>query len=98
MANLTQKQNAISSKSQRFRVRSSYLNSAKHLSDNYLNLGYPYQGKILQKMTSSELWANPRQKPLFAQLEGMITFILEQVKYIKKTFSIAHDKDSVNVN
>ena len=98
MANSTQKQNAVSSKSQRFRVRSSYLNSAKHLSDNYLNLGYPYQGKILQKMTSQELWANPRQKPLFAQLEGMIAFILEQVKYIKKHMSIAHDKDSVNVN
>jgi hypothetical protein len=98
MADLIKKQNTISSKSQRFRVRTSYLNAAKHLSDNYLNLGYAYQGKILQKMTSPELWANPRQKPLFAQLEGMITFILEQVKYIKKTFSIAHDKNSVNIN
>ena len=98
MADLIQKQNAVSSKSQRFRVRPSYLNSAKHLSDNYLNLGYAYQGKILQKMTSQELWANPRLKPLFAQLEGMINFILEQVKYIKKHMSIAHDKNSVNVN
>ncbi len=31
MATATQKQNAVSSKSQRFRVRPSYLNSAKHL-------------------------------------------------------------------
>jgi len=98
MATATQKQNAVSSKSQRFRVRPSYLNSAKHLSDNFLNLGYGYQGKILQKMTSPELWSNPRQKPLFAQLEGMLEFILEQVKYIKKTFSIAHDKESININ
>lgn len=97
MANLIQKQNAVSSKSQRFRVRSSYLNSAKHLSDNFLNLGYSYSGKILQKMTSPELWANPRQKPLFAQLEAMLTFVLEQVKYIKKTFSIAHDKNSIGL-
>jgi hypothetical protein len=54
--------------------------------------------KILQKMTSPELWANPRQKPIFAQLEGMLEFILEQVKYIKKTFSIAHDKNSINIH
>jgi hypothetical protein len=98
MATLTQKENAISSKSQRSKVRTSYYASAKHLSDNYLNLGYDYRGKILQKVTSPELWANPIQKPLFAQLEGMLTFILEQVKYIKKTFSIAHDKESINLN
>jgi hypothetical protein len=98
MANQTQKENAVSSKSQRFRVRSSYLSSAKHFSDNYINLGYDYQGKLLQKMTSPELWANPVQKPLFGQIEAMMNFILEQVKYIKKTFSIAHDKESININ
>jgi hypothetical protein len=98
MATLTQKQNAISSKSQRSKVRTSYYASAKHLSDNYLNLGYDYRGKIMQKMTSPELWANPIQKPLFAQIEAMITFILEQVKYIKKHMSIAIDKNSINVN
>ena len=98
MADLTQKENAVSSQSQKPKVRTSYYASAKHLSDNYLNLGYDYRGKVLQKMTSPELWANPRQKPLFAQLEGMLEFILEQVKYIKKTFSIAHDKESININ
>ena len=49
-------------------------------------------------MTSPELWANPLQAPLFAQIEAMINFILEQVKYIKKTFSIAHDKNTLNIN
>ena len=98
MATATQKQNAVSSKSQKPKVRTSYLASAKHLSDNYTNLGYDYRGKILSKTTSSELWANPIQKPLFAQIEAMLTFILEQVKYIKKTFSIAHDKESTNIN
>lgn len=98
MADLTQKQNAVSSKSQRFRVRTSYLSSAKHFADNFTNLGYDYRGKLLQKSTSPELWANPVQKPLMGQIEAMLNFILEQVKYIKKTFSIAHDKESININ
>jgi hypothetical protein len=98
MANLTQKENAISSKSQKNKVRPSYLSSAKHFADNYQNLGYDYHGKILKRMTSPELWANPVQKPLFGQLEAMLNFILEQVKYIKKTFSIAHSSDTLNIN
>ena len=39
MATATQKQNAVSSKSQKPKVRISYFASAKHLSDNYSNLG-----------------------------------------------------------
>jgi hypothetical protein len=98
MATATQKQNAVSSKSQRSKVRTPYFASAKHLSDNYTNLGYDYRGKILSKTTSSELWANPIQKPLFAQIEAILTFILEQVNYIKKTMSIAHGKEDTNIN
>jgi hypothetical protein len=98
MATNMQQQNAISSKGSRYKVRESYLNSAKHMNDNYLNLGFDYRGKILQKMTSPELWANPMQKPLFAQIEAMINFLIEQVKYIKKTMSISHDKNSININ
>lgn len=98
MATINQKQNAVSRQSMKSKVRTPYFGSAKHFADSYINLGYDYRGKVLQKMTSPELWANPVQKPLFAQIEGMIVFILEQVKYIKKTFSIAHDKESININ
>ena len=98
MASKQQKQNAISRKTFKYKVRASYLESARHLNDSFLNLGYDYRGKILKRMTSPELWANPLQNPLLAQIEAMINFILEQVKYIKKTFSIAHDKNSVNIN
>jgi hypothetical protein len=68
------------------------------LSDQYKNLGYDYRGKILRKMTSPELWANSVQYSFFQRIEAMIDFIIEQVKYIKKTFSIAHDKDSINIS
>jgi hypothetical protein len=98
MATTVQKQNAITSEQFRYKVRESYLNSAKHINDNFINLGYDYRGKILRKMTSPELWANPLQTPLLSQVEGIMNFLIEQVKFIKKTFSIAHDKNSLNIN
>ena len=81
-----------------YKVRPSYLNQAKHFNDIYLNLGYNYTGKILGKMTSPELWGNPIQAPLFNKIEGLVNFLIEQVKYIKKTMSIAHSKETLNIN
>ena len=98
MASDLQKINSLSTNQFRYKVRESYLNSAKHINDSYLNLGYDYRGRILQKMTSNELWANPMQKSHFGQLESIINFILEQVKFIKKHFSIAHDSKTLNIN
>ena len=81
-----------------YTVRSSYLFQAKHLNDVFLNLGFNYKGKILKKGTSPELWANPLQTPMISTLEGMITFLLEHTKIIKKWFSIAIHKNATNVN
>ncbi|HPI81664.1 MAG TPA: hypothetical protein PK122_00325 [Candidatus Paceibacterota bacterium] len=98
MATNIQKKNAIKRQNFFYKVRPGYYNQAKHLSDEYKNLGYDYRGKILKKMTSPELWSNPIQYPFFSRIEAMINFLIEQVKYIKKTFSIAHSKDSINLN
>jgi len=80
------------------KIRPSYYNSALHQNDQIKNLGYDYTGKILKKTTSPELWANPLQISFYERIEGIINFLIEQVKYIKKTFSIAHDKESINLN
>jgi len=98
MASNQQKKNAVGVSKSRYKSRASYLESARHLNDNFLNLGYNYKGKILKKMTSPELWANPMQNPLLAQIEALINYILEQVKYIKKHFSIAHNPNDININ
>lgn len=82
----------------RYTARPAYLFQAKHLSDVFLNLGYDYRGKMLKKGTSPELWANPLQVPLISVLEGMLNFMLEHTKYVKKWFSIAHDKNTMNIN
>jgi hypothetical protein len=79
------------------KIRSPYLNQAKHINDVFLNLGFDYRGKILKSGTSPELWANPLQIPMYNTLEGMIMFLLENAKTIKKWFSIAHSSDTTNI-
>jgi len=81
-----------------YTVRSSYLNSAKHFSDVFKNLGFDYKGKLLRKGTSSELWANPLQTPMYGLLESMLNTLIEHSKFVKKWFSIAHDKNTTRIN
>jgi len=85
-------------KSQLPKIRPSYLTQAKHLNDNFTNLGYNYVGNMLANGTSPELWANPQQISLYGKLEGMITYVLEEAKMIKKWFSIAHDKKDTKIS
>ncbi len=85
-------------KRQLHKIRSSYLTQAKHLNDDFSNLGYNYIGKILRNGTSPELWANPQQISLYGKLEGLITYVLESSKMIKKWFSIAHSKNTTQIN
>ena len=80
-----------------YTIRPSYLYQAKHHADVYLNLGYKYKGKVLKRGTSPELWANPLQIPLLNAFEGLLNFLIEQAKYVKKWFSIAHDKNTTNI-
>jgi len=81
-----------------YKVRPSYTDGAKHGNDVYLNLGYSYSGNVLLNGTSDELWANPQQISSLKRLEGMIVFLIETTKDIKKHFSIAHDKNTTNIN
>jgi len=90
--------NANTDRKKLYTIRSSYLSQAKHSNDYFLNLGYDYRGNLLKNTTSPELWANPIQISLFGRLEGMLTYVLEQVKIIKKHMSIAHSKDDLNIN
>jgi len=85
-------------KRQYHKIRPSYMNQAKHINDFFINLGYDYRGNILKNGTSPELWANPQQISLFGRLDGMITYLLESSKMIKKWFSIAHDKNTTLIN
>ena len=81
----------------KYTARSSYYFQAKHFNDVFLNLGYNYKGQLLKKGTSPELWANPLQVPMYSLIEGMLNFLIEHTKTIKKWFSIAHDKNTMSI-
>jgi len=88
----------ISGKRNLYTTRPSYYYQAKHFNDVYLNMGFNYKGKLLKKGTSPELWANPLQAPMYSTIEGMLNFLIEHTKIIKKWYSIAHSKNSMNIN
>jgi len=94
--NFTEENNT--GKKRLYKVRPSYTDGAKHCNDSYLNLGYSYSGNILLNGTSDELWANPQQISSLKRLEGIIVFLIETTKDIKKHFSIAHSKDTIKIN
>ena len=98
MATNIKKESAIPRDRFFYKTRPGYFEPAKHMNDSYKNLGYDYRGKIMKKMTSPELWTNPIQIHFYARFESIINFLIDQVKIVKKTFSIAHDKNSLNIN
>ena len=80
------------------KIRPSYYTPAKHINDHYLNLGYDYHGNMLKKGTSPELWANPHQEGMFMKIEGILNYLVDEVKTIKKWFMIAYDKKTIKLN
>lgn len=86
------------SKRQLHKIRPSYMNQANHANDVFLNTGYNYRGNILKNGTSPELWSNPQQVGMYSKLEGMLIYLIESTKLIKKWFSIAHDKNTSRIN
>jgi hypothetical protein len=81
-----------------YTIRMPYFYQAKHMNDVYLNKGFNYTGQLLKKGTSPELWANPLQSSLYGTLEGLLNYLIESAKMVKKWFSIAHEKDATNIN
>lgn len=81
-----------------FRNKQSYYYNLKHNQDNYKNLGYNYAGNIFKKTLSPEVFSNPLQQSNYNQLEKLILNLINEVKQIRKQFSIAHDKNSLNIN
>ena len=62
-------------------------------------LGYKYHGNVYKNTISPELYyANEKVTNSISILEIMINYLIDSVKHIKLQFSIAHDKNDVNIN
>ena len=84
--------------SKKYMLRDSYYYYGIHFKDNIKNLGADYRNKVFKKITSPELWSNPLQWSLYANLESLMVYIFDYAKMIKKTYSIAHNKNDININ
>lgn len=51
--------------------------------DNIKNKGFDYEGKILQKSLSHELYKDPTRSDLISQWEKIIFELVESVKKVK---------------
>lgn len=78
--------------------RESYLNATKHILDDYKNLGYNYKGNLFRRTVSSLFYIDDRKVRILDELEKMIYFLIEQVKFIKKERNYAIEKNSHNIN
>lgn len=72
---------------------------ASHAHDVFLNLGYKYHGNVYKNTTSPELFYSNKYVSVFIeQLESLINYLIDSAKKIKLQFSIAHDKNDININ
>lgn len=74
------------------------LYNAVHFRDRINGLGFDYHGKVFRKTMSPAVFANKKTAAMIDYIGKMIDFLIDQVKLIPVHFSIAHDKDSININ
>lgn len=71
---------------------------AHHFRDNIKGLGFDYHGNVYKKTLSEEILSNERTAKMILKIEEMIDYLIDAVKQIPLQYSIAHDKDSININ
>lgn len=70
----------------------------EHLYDSFTSKGYDYHSNILNKVISSEMFANPVNDIPFRQIERLIEHLIDAVKQIKLQYAFAYDKNSKLIN
>lgn len=82
----------------RLKYIDSFTEDEKHVFDNYKNLGYHYEGNLLNKVVSQEMFANTLNDIPMRQIERLIERMVNEVKQIKLHYAIALPKNSKLIN
>ena len=62
-------------------------------------LGYEYHNNVYKNTLSPELYySNENTTKSIMLLETLINFLIDSVKNIKLQYSVAHDKNDINLN
>ena len=71
---------------------------ADHVFDVYTSMGYQYEGQILKKVISPEMFANPIHDRSMFQIQRLVEYLINAAKKIKLHYALALPKNSKLVN
>lgn len=79
-------------------TRVSLFDSVRHRNDKGLQLGYDYSNTLFEKSISNYFYGEKKRVSIIKNIENLYVNLIDSVKSIKKTFFIAIEKNSRNIN
>jgi len=79
-------------------TRESYFDIAENRVKEGQQLGFDYRGKLYEKSVSSLVMADPKRKSIIQKMDELVTYLVESVKNIKKTYNYAVGRKSRDIN
>jgi hypothetical protein len=65
----------------------SYLEHLKHQNDHILNVGFDFREQILMRTLSPVLFFNTKNAGILVKIDSILSYLVDHVKSIKKTFN-----------
>jgi hypothetical protein len=65
----------------------SFWNRVRHRNDHILHVGFDYRGKILQKTLSNVFFLEAKREVLIESMDNVLSWMIDHIKMIKKTFN-----------
>lgn len=65
----------------------SFWNQVRHRNDNIKNTGFDYRGQILKKSLSNVFFLEAKREVILSAYDEIITWMVDHIKIIKKTFN-----------
>lgn len=76
----------------------SYLEHIRHQNDNILNVGFDFREQILMRTLSPVLFFNLKNANILIKIDSILSFLVDHVKSIKKTYNYFLPRNYRNFN
>ena len=83
---------------QEYKYYLTFWDSVNHRKDNILHQGYSFRGNVLWKTLSNMFYKEDKRRNILMALEVCITYLIDQVKMIKKSYNFTFDKNYNSFN
>lgn len=79
-------------------TRESYYDIAENRGKEGQQLGFDYRGRLYEKSVSPLIMADTKRKSIVQKMDELVTYLVESVKNIKKTYNYAIGRKSRDIN